>query len=273
VSLLTTIASLLAATPYGAQSSPSSPPPPPPPGPGPATPTPATPVSPVAPAVTRNSKRKSRTPAAAPSVSLRSAGRALGYPTGTHYAWPTECTGITAIWNKGAVPQGATLVQAQSTRYKSEGEKRCSYIFWLWRAGATEPVSRSEGVEIRSSTIPGAGQGLFATTRFRKGETITWMPMRLTYNQHEEDRMRAAGRCIEDVYALMFLGRRVTACDIDVRNYRGRWCNSAPSSVANATCTEWRARHGNKSWASMPVTALRDINPGEEITWDYESSR
>jgi SET domain-containing protein len=112
----------------------------------------------------------------------------------------------------------------------------------------------AEGIEVRPSRID--GKGCFATARFRKGRKIAEMTGERVSRVEAARRMR--GR------------RRLHICAID--SYWGVDGNSGGNGMqyVNHSCTPntfLRIVHGH-----VIFFALRDIEPGEELTLDYVES-
>jgi hypothetical protein len=136
---------------------------------------------------------------------------------------------------------------------------------------------RAYGVEIRPSSVQGAGLGLFATRPFAEDEKIApYFGERLTQTQLNE---RYGSVNVTAPYAIADgqnrQGRRMIADAACVRSIASLANHS--STAPNAEFVSVRLR-GNDAraipeWEGRSfgrwLVALRDILPDEEIVWDY----
>jgi hypothetical protein len=112
------------------------------------------------------------------------------------------------------------------------------------------------GLRITDSTLPGAGDGLFTTKPIKKGAVIC---------EYTGDRVVETDPNYENPYALEIKERPPTFIDSSKTNEpgEGRWVNDPRGPGKNASLD-----YDEKTKRAM-VTALRDIEPGEEILVDY----
>jgi hypothetical protein len=104
--------------------------------------------------------------------------------------------------------------------------------------------------------LPGAGDGLFTTKPIKKGAVIC---------EYTGDRVVETNPDYENPYALEIRERPPTFIDASKTNEpgEGRWVNDPRGPGKNASLD-----YDEKTKRAM-VTALRDIEPGEEILVDY----
>jgi hypothetical protein len=112
------------------------------------------------------------------------------------------------------------------------------------------------GLRITDSTLPGAGDGLFTTKPIKKGAVIC---------EYTGDRVVETDPNYENPYALEIKERPPTFIDSSKTNEpgEGRWVNDPRGPGKNASLD-----YDEKTKRAV-VTALRDIEPGEEILVDY----
>lgn len=113
--------------------------------------------------------------------------------------------------------------------------------------------------EIRASPI--AGQGAFAIRSIRKGTRIVeYLGERIS--QAEADR-RYDDTLVENPRVLLFTVDHRTVIDAGVGGNDGRFINH--SCAPNCKSVTRRGR--------VHIWAIRDIAPGEELTYDYNLTR
>ncbi len=113
--------------------------------------------------------------------------------------------------------------------------------------------------EIRASPI--AGQGAFAIRRIRKGtRIIEYLGERIS--QDEADR-RYDDTLVEHPRVLLFSADDRTVIDAGVNGNEARFINH--SCEPNCRAVTHRRR--------VHIWAIRDISPGEELTYDYNLTR
>jgi SET domain-containing protein len=117
------------------------------------------------------------------------------------------------------------------------------------------PLSLASKIAVDTSSMPGAGRGVFAKERIRAGELIEQCPVVTLADRKDRDRLRKTG----------------------LVNYYFLWGEKRDHA---AICLGWGAVY-NHSFSPnaayekvmddlrMDFTALRDIEPGEEILVNY----
>ena len=117
------------------------------------------------------------------------------------------------------------------------------------------PRSRSrKRFSVRFSPIH--GRGVFALRRIRKGERIIEYTGELV-SHREADRRYPSGR-EQSTHTMMFILDEKTVIDATRRGSSARWINHS----CNPNC---EADGDDRIY----VGAIRDIRPGEELTYDY----
>lgn len=146
--------------------------------------------------------------------------------------------------------------------YKSEMERFQKEIIAVINAGA---ALSNLGLEVRPSTIQGAGNGLFTTRSWRAGQRLTGYggyycsvdAFELLDSKDSREYVLAIplshGGGIRDAQ----VGFRL--CDM------GRWSNSISNNLQN---TFTRVTPGSMP-PELEFVAARDLQVGEEILWDY----
>ena len=116
------------------------------------------------------------------------------------------------------------------------------------------PMPNSVGLVVRRSAID--GRGCFATAKFRRGRKVAEL-LGERIGRAEADR-RIAGR------------RRIRICDVDERTAIDANVSGDATAFINHSCKPnlfTRVASGH-----VLFFALRDIEPGEELTIDYVAS-
>ena len=130
---------------------------------------------------------------------------------------------------------------------------------------ALSPPMTLDDVEIRDA--PGKGEGLFASRRIKEGEFILdYLGEEMTADELDE----RYANLLEARYALELtgpLGLNPTFIDaVDkTRSNLGRYINHC----SRPTCRKVRQRFPDRR---LRFFAARDIDPGEELTFDYGES-
>jgi hypothetical protein len=117
-------------------------------------------------------------------------------------------------------------------------------------------LKKIEGVQLRDSTLPGAGKGLFAMKDFRRGDNI------LRYDGEE-----LTNDCLNARYG-------ENTAPYGISNPEGRIfdgaCQRGPASMANHRPGSFNARFVEVSGRPEPMLqALRNIKRNEEIFVNY----
>ena len=113
--------------------------------------------------------------------------------------------------------------------------------------------------EVRHSRVH--GYGVFALRRIRKGTTIIeYLGDRVT---HEEANDRYADKDPLDGHTFLFTVDRKTVIDAGINGNEARFVNHACAPNCESVIENRR----------VFIEAIRDIAPGEELTYDYQIQR
>ena len=114
-------------------------------------------------------------------------------------------------------------------------------------------------LEVRDSALH--GQGLFAAQRIRKGtRIIEYLGERVT---HAEADRRYAHKDALDNHTFLFIVDARTVIDAGAGGNEARFVNHACEPNCESVIEERR----------VFIDAIRDIEPGEELTYDYQIQR
>ncbi|MFT3885335.1 MAG: SET domain-containing protein-lysine N-methyltransferase [Flavobacteriales bacterium] len=120
----------------------------------------------------------------------------------------------------------------------------------------------SKKIEQRTSKIH--GNGVFATAPIKKGGTIVGYTGRLLSHDEADDIYGGA----DTGHTFLFILNEDWVIDANVGGSIAMWINHgcAPN------CKAWVIAHksGDLKKDKVEIEALRDIAPGEELTYDYE---
>lgn len=121
------------------------------------------------------------------------------------------------------------------------------------------PASRAPYFEVRASPIQ--GQGVFALRRIRKGTRIMeYTGERITPEEADE---RYDDDAVERPHTFLFTVNRRTIIDGAVNGNEARYINHSCEPNCEAVIEAGR----------IFIEALRTIQPGDEITYDYQLER
>ena len=112
-----------------------------------------------------------------------------------------------------------------------------------------------DSFEVRESTIPGAGRGLFARTRIDTDDNLGYYTGEVITEEDLED-----GICEDSVYLLWVTANHIIVGEGPKANYT-RYINH--SDEPNAFLIT------SNRWKSARFEALRTILPGEEVFFNY----
>ena len=122
----------------------------------------------------------------------------------------------------------------------------------------TEPPA-SPPIEVRNSPVH--GRGVFATRKIAKGERIIeYLGERVS---HQEADRRYESKDANDAHTFLFIVDSRTVIDAGVDGNDARFFNQ--SCAPNCESAVARGR--------VFIDALREIEPGEELTYDYQIYR
>jgi hypothetical protein len=130
-------------------------------------------------------------------------------------------------------------------------------------------VLRGQHLEVKDSTIPGAGLGLFATRRFMRGEAITMMGGKL---------VRTPDPNYEGRYAIELTFRSPAYPEVPVYlngelgfwlSDAGRWSNSIPGGSRHNNTVIQEKLIIPPAGIQVFLQATSDIQAGDEIFTDY----
>ena len=108
------------------------------------------------------------------------------------------------------------------------------------------------------------GNGVFADEAIRKGERIVrYKGKVLTHAQVDE----AYGELDEDGHTFLFTLNDDYVIDANVDGNVARWINHSCAPNCEAVLEENRKGKGHKD--KVFIEAIRDIEPGEELTYNY----
>lgn len=121
---------------------------------------------------------------------------------------------------------------------------------------AKQPTSP---IEVRESLLHGLG--VFATRRIRKGtRIIEYLGERVS---HAEADRRYESKNADDAHTFLFIVDRRTVIDAGVDGNEARFVNHACAPNCESVIEDRR----------VFIDALRTIQPGEELTYDYQIQR
>jgi len=114
-------------------------------------------------------------------------------------------------------------------------------------------------LEVRESALH--GQGVFAAQRIRKGtRIIEYLGERVS---HAEADRRYAHKDAHDNHTFLFIVDARTVIDAGVDGNEARFVNHACEPNCESVIEDHR----------VFIDAIRDIEPGEELTYDYQIQR
>ena len=117
-------------------------------------------------------------------------------------------------------------------------------------------TEESPPIEVRNSTVHGSG--VFATRRIVKGERIIeYLGDRVS---HAEADRRYESKDANDSHTFLFIVDSKTVIDAGVDGNDARFFNQSCDPNCESTVEKRR----------VFIDALRDIEPGEELTYDYQ---
>ena len=120
-------------------------------------------------------------------------------------------------------------------------------------------LSTSELIEVRRSNVHGLG--VFATQRIRKGtRIIEYVGERVS---HAEADRRYEEKDANDSHTFLFIVDRRTVIDAGVDGNDARFFNHSCDPNCESTVEKKR----------VYIEAIRDIEPGAELTYDYQIQR
>jgi hypothetical protein len=120
-------------------------------------------------------------------------------------------------------------------------------------------LKKIDGLVVKTSTIAGAGKGLFADKRFRPGETVA------TYSARRVEATSSGG-----AYTLDIGPNRHLNSD-SKQNFVGRYVNDPRGTTkrANARFSHSANVQQKKGRATQPVKATKVIRKGDEVLVSY----
>jgi hypothetical protein len=126
-------------------------------------------------------------------------------------------------------------------------------------------------VQVRESTIPGAGMGLFATTSIQEGTFLMeYIGEILTENEYFDRYPDGSGRYVAQITKGFGISEPVYIDGLDPnRSGVARYMNSRSGSGANVF---WKKQRFGKQAGKMHFYSLRKIEAGEELFFDYGDS-
>ncbi len=121
------------------------------------------------------------------------------------------------------------------------------------------PDLESPWIEVRNSTIHGSG--VFALRRIAKGARIVeYLGDRIS---HAEADRRYEDRPDDDNHTFLFIVDKRTVIDAGVKGNEARFINHACDPNCETVIEKRR----------VFIEAMRDIEPGEELNYDYQIQR
>ena len=182
-------------------------------------------------------------------------------------AWfENRCVGLVTLWLSagyfvGAVPPSWSLLRCASVRLRER--TLCVRRTYL----QSTPIGVvGAGIDVLTSTIEGAGLGLFATKAYRRNDLVSEYEGELVAS-----RKHAAALKVQ-THIINFEGVRIDGIrDAMVGMGGASFCNhpldpSRPDLAANAKiCQPGTASFMNRLF----LKATRDISIGEEVFWKY----
>lgn len=120
-------------------------------------------------------------------------------------------------------------------------------------------MARQQLFEVRRSPVH--GMGAFALRRIRKGTRIVeYLGERVS---HEEADRRYEGKDADDAHTFLFIVDARTVIDAGVDGNEARFLNHSCSPNCESVIEKRR----------VYIEAVRTIEPGEEMTYDYQIQR
>jgi SET domain-containing protein len=121
-------------------------------------------------------------------------------------------------------------------------------------------------LKIAKRRSPIHGNGVIATARIRKGEPIVEYKGRLITHAEADE---TYGGDINSGHTFLFTLNDEWIIDANVRGNVARWINTSCEPNAVAFIHSEDKKNPDPKKDRVIIEALRDIEPGEEITYDY----
>lgn len=146
------------------------------------------------------------------------------------------------------------------SKYDEPDEKRGN----VNRPHPQQEQQQQQPYYVQTSTIPGAGHGLFANKRYKKGDRIVEYTGDIIDEKEKKNRY-PDDKCMYVVYVMHNV--YIDAAD-PLRSSAARFINSSGGGYNNASMSP----HHRHDIHKINIVATRDIAPGEEIFMPYGSS-
>jgi hypothetical protein len=127
-----------------------------------------------------------------------------------------------------------------------------------YEATLSSDGAQSMWFEVRTSTVPNAGRGVFTKRAFKKGDVVMSSPL-IIFDINE---LKPGGKLTHYCGNLRVEGKGFLAFD-----YQGL-CNSSNQKEKNNVRATWRIKDDRSEYI-----ALRDIGVGEEILQNYSGAK
>ncbi len=163
-----------------------------------------------------------------------------------------------------------TCIAAKKTGGKCT-RSTCKYGPKCW-----QHTQIQDGLAVKPSTVPGAGQGLFAKRTFHNNEKIaTYTGERIT--QRQLDQRYGAGHHTLGEYVIKKYGSGKNSVYIDARKTNSgvaRYANDCHGSSQDCNAEfksagKSRGKNGGKAKRSVIIKATKNIRPNTEILTSY----
>jgi hypothetical protein len=151
----------------------------------------------------------------------------------------------------------------QSTR---DGGPPTDYIIPT-QEDANKPVP-GKGVTVKKSRIHGAGLGLFATKKFRRGEIVTYYGGYVLPSMEVANRISAdSDYLIQDDKGRVWDGKYILKDEADF--HLGRWINDAVGSIYKNNVVAQTKYYEEDKLILIVMVAERTIKKNQEILFGY----
>ena len=168
----------------------------------------------------------------------------------------------------GEIVFQGTLECRRCTGLKADGD-RCGRTTCKFLPMCFQHLRKEMGLAVKTSTIPNAGQGLFATRAFATDEYIAPVDGQRLTKQQLDDRYKDPLDMVTAPYGIKITNNEIA--DGALQRWVGHFSNTRlgnqGQSVKGGTNARLSIRAGNKPW----LKAIQNIQPGAEIFTFYGS--